>query len=472
MAKKNDEKVVHLCVVKDYLPIESLQFYPDNPRKISPIRLIQMKASIREKGFYEPIVVRRKGSVILSGNHRTRAVLELQDEGLQFRSPDGKLGVLPVVIVDVDDATAEAILFETNNHYAEWIEEQVQAVLTAATEAGRNIQSYGFNQDDIDRFVVKATEEAKTQVEAHERALPAKTEDNLPEKVTTKVKPGEIWQLGRHRMMCGSSTKIEDVEMLADGQLMELCFTSPPYADQRDYKSKDGDDLSPAGLAKFITLAREYVKLFAINLGMSRKNGEVNRYWDHYIREAESCGLKLLSWNVWHQGFSGSVAKLTAMFPIAHEWVFVFGEKVKRLNPTVDNKTAGKLNIDTTVREVNGEITSREPVTIREKREMGTVIDLPPYVARNEDLDHPAMFPVALPEAYIESCTDEDEIVYEPFGGSGSTLIAAEKTNRRCFIMEIEPSYCGIIIERWERFTSLKADKIYPPVVLKKKKAK
>lgn len=477
MAKKKiSDKIVSLCAVKDYIDIDKLQFYPNNPRKISLERLNLMKESIQAKGFYEPILVRKKGNIILSGNHRTRAVLEMIDDGYEFTAPDGTKGVLPVVIADVDDETAEAILFETNNHYAEWVEDQLQKALTEANEAGKNISAFGFTQDDIDKYVMKATEEAKTTVAEHERSLHGDedNDDELPTKVTTKVKTGEIWQLGRHRLMCGSSTETKDVEELLMGQHIELCFTSPPYSDQRDYKSKDGTplDLSPESLAKFIEVSREYIRLFAVNLGLSRKNGEVNQYWDSYIKVAQACGLKLLSWNVWNQGFSGSVSKLTAMFPIAHEWIFVFGEKAKRLNPTVENKTAGKFNVDTSVREVDGEVTERDPVRIREKREMGTVVDVPPYMARNEDLDHPAMFPVALPEAYIEACTDEDEIVYDPFAGSGSTLIAAEKTNRRCFAMEIEPTYCGIIIDRWERFTQLKADRIYPPVVLKKKKTK
>jgi DNA modification methylase len=469
---KKDKKTIPLCAVKDYIDIDRLNFYPNNPRKISPERLSLMKASIQEKGFYEPILIRKKGNIILSGNHRTRAVLEMIDDGYEFVAPDGSKGVLPVVIADVDDETAEAILFETNNHYAEWVEDQLQRALTEANEAGKNIKSFGFTQDDIDRYVIKATEEAKTTVAEHERALPGDTDDELPEKVVTKVKTGEVWQLGRHRVMCGDSTNAKDVETLLNGQPVEMCFTSPPYSDQRDYKSKDGAplDLSPDVLAKFIEVSREYVRLFAVNLGLSRKNGEVYQYWDTYIKAAQACGLKLLSWNVWSQGFSGSVAKLTAMFPIAHEWILVFGEKPKRLNPTVENKTAGKFNTDTSVREIDGEVTEREPVRIREKREMGTVVDVPPYMARNEDLDHPAMFPVALPEAYIEACTDEDEIVYDAFAGSGSTLIAAEKTNRRCFAMEIEPTYCGIIIDRWERFTQLKADRIHPPVVLKQKK--
>lgn len=438
-------KKIELCGVKNYIAVEDLQFYPNNPRKISEVRLEQMKKSIVQKGFYEPILVWSKDNIILAGNHRTKAVLELIAEGYEFDSPDGKKkGVLPVVIEDVSDEVAEEILFETNNHYAEWVEDKLQAALTEAQQAGRNIEGFGFTAEEVDLLVIKAIEEAKTTTVAeHERTVgEAGDDDDLPAKASTEVKIGEIWELGGlggHRIMCGSSLNEKDVERLFDNSMAELCFTSPSDVDQHE-------DL----LAAFIPVCREYARLIAVNLGITRKAGEIAPYWDGYITAAKNCGLKLLSWNVWNQGFCGSVGKLTAMFPIAHEFIFVFGEKTKKLNPTIDNDKGDAL--------------------VREKRELGTVVDCPPYLQRNEEIAHPAIFPVALPVAYIEACTDEGETVYEPFCGSGSTLIACEKTQRRCLAMEIEPSYCGITIDRWERFTNKKAVRIHPTTTLKKKK--
>jgi DNA modification methylase len=255
--------------------------------------------------------------------------------------------------------------------------------------------------------------------------------------------------------MCGDSTSIGAVEKLMNGENAEISFTSPPYADQREYGG--GKELSTKHLAKFISTAKTRVKYFIVNLGYSRQDGEVNTYWDDYIAEAKSVGLKMLSWNIWDRASAFSIGQQTAMFPIEHEWIFVLGETTKKLSPTIPNKHAGVSPVVTN-RESDGSLSKASVYSIRSHRELGTVIRL--GVDRDRSVDHPAKFPVCLPEEYIEAMTSEKEIIYEPFGGSGSTLIACEKTNRKCFMMELDPHYCDVIITRWENFTGKKAVKI------------
>jgi DNA modification methylase len=240
-----------------------------------------------------------------------------------------------------------------------------------------------------------------------------------------------------------------------DGCIAEICFTSPPYADQREY---NGDkDLSTQHIATFIRSAYGKVNYFVVNLGYSRKDQEVNLYWEDYTQEAKNCGLKLLSWNIWDRsGFGYTVGQATAMFTIDHEWIFVFGNKAKELNKTVENKQSGVAKKGT-IRQKNGETTAVFTET-HSHRQIGTIIRCDVARYKGGDHTHPAMFPVELAETYIESMTGNKDIVYEPFCGSGTTMIACEKLGRTNFSMELDPKYCDVIVKRWEDFTGKKAE--------------
>lgn len=222
-----------------------------------------------------------------------------------------------------------------------------------------------------------------------------------------------------------------------------LLFTSPPYMDARDY---GGNELGLDTITKFISVFCEMVELQAVNLGIIRKDNQIVRYWDSYIAEAELAGLKLLSWNIWDRQQPWSMAQNTAMFPIEHEWVFVFGKIRKSLNLTVENKTPG-TRTGITNRQKDGTLERASPKEVRTHRPLGTIFRSPPHIG--SDIGHPAMFPVALPEAYIEACTDTGGIVCEPFSGSGTTLIACERLGRKCRAVEISPAYCAVAIQRW-----------------------
>ena len=162
----------------------------------------------------------------------------------------------------------------------------------------------------------------------------------------------------------------------------------------------------------------------AINLGLSRKDGEVNTYWDEYISRARSESYKFLSWNVWDRSNLGaSIGNQTATFPIWHEWILVFARDRIELNKTKKNKTAGSKA--GTNRQANGTLKKGRGVT-GEWGKMGSVI----ATSIADGKLHPAMFPVELPEAYIKACSKKGEIIYEPFTGSGTTIIASEKLDR------------------------------------------
>jgi DNA modification methylase len=261
--------------------------------------------------------------------------------------------------------------------------------------------------------------------------------------------------------MCGDSIDERDISALMDGQKGRMLFTSPPYSDMREYEG--GKDLSVGNLAQFIAKYRPHTDYQCVNLGIQRKNNDIFQYCDEYIRIARESGYKMLAWNVWNKMDCGSIGQHTAFIPICHEWVFVFGTDYYDINPTWEKKAENIKNITTicTQRQADGTTTRRTHGDMSgENKKMESVLSLLPEKHNDIRQLHPATFPVGLPAEYIKAMSDEGDIVIEPFGGSGTTLIACEQLGRQCRIMELEPKYVDVIIKRWEDMTGQKAELI------------
>jgi DNA modification methylase len=408
---------------------DELLLHPANERKHPEKNLEALKGSLTAFGFQKPVVVNADG-LVLAGNGTLMAARAL---GLER---------VPCVVSDLEELRQAGFRIADNRtgELAEWDLDALGATTTELEKLGVDLESLGFDSDFLDSLNPERVEGTEGLTDP----------DDVPESVETRCKSGDLWVLGKHRLLCGDSTSADDVARLFGGERAELCFTSPPYADQREYNG--GKELSTEHLATFIRAAYSFVSFFAVNLGLSRKDGEMSQYWDDYIKEAKGCGLNFLSWNVWDKGECGSIGNQTAMFGISHEWILVFGAKRKPLNLTVPNKSAGARANHTGNRQADGSIKKSKERTVAEFSQLKTVYSLPAQKAR-DDIDHPARFPVELPQGYIEACTAPNQGVYESFSGSGSTFIACEKTGRRCFGMELDPKYCDVILSRWERFT-------------------
>lgn len=161
MSKLKSKKIA-LCAVKTYISIDKIELHPENPRTISVDRMRDLKRSIIEKGFYEPILVWKQTNYVLSGNHRLKAVRELMREGWEFGSGTTS-GKLPVVMIDESDDIAKQILFETNNRYAEWIDEKVREALN---DVEGSLKGYGFTEQEIDRYLNDVSREAQESIDA------------------------------------------------------------------------------------------------------------------------------------------------------------------------------------------------------------------------------------------------------------------------------------------------------------------
>jgi DNA modification methylase len=411
--------------------VETLIPYINNSRKHSDEQIAQIAASIKEFGWTNPILVDGANGLI-AGHGRLMAARKL------------KMDKVPVIeLAHLSENQKKALIIADNKLAlnSDWDSELLTLELQELLGEEYDLELLGFDKDELDALlnVIEGTDGL-----TDEDAVP-----EVPDE--PKTKPGDIYILGNHRLMCGDSTNIDAVDKLMNGQNADFCFTSPPYADQREYNG--GKELSTEHLATFIRTASGFCNFFAVNLGISRKDGEINQYWDDYIIEAKNCGLKLLSWNIWNrEGMGGSIGNMTAMFPIEHEWIFVFGNDVKDINRTRDNKHAGESG-KSTIRQKDGETTPNS-WAINKKGKIGTVFTCD--FARGKK-EHPAMFPVEFPIGYIESCTNSNDVVYEPFGGAGSTMIAAEKLGRKSYLMELDPKYCDVIVKRWEDFTGKQA---------------
>lgn len=438
------------CQGTESISIDSLEPFQGNLKDLSSENYEKLKKEILELGFSEPISVWKfEGkSYVLGGHQRLRTLKAMRDEGYEIPQ-------IPISLVEAADVKeAKKKILALTSQFGEITRDGLYEFALEAELSAREIEeSFRFPEINIGSW--------KNEFFEDNTVPPGPTGDpnesgHIP--AETRVKRGDLFLLGDHRLVCGDATSVEDLDYLFKGEVAEFCFTSPPYSDQRDYAG--GLVLDTKHIASFLRAAFGRVNYFAVNLGMSRRDGEINCYWNDYLDEARNLGLKLLSWNVWDKKECGSIGNQTAMFGIQHEWIFVFGEKKKDLNKTVPNKSAGEFANHNGNRQKDGTITKGKDRIVSDFSQLKTVISQTPLKARNHGLEHPAMFPVELPYAYIEACTNAGDLVYEPFGGSGTTLIASEMLGRRAYLMEIDAHYCDAIVNRYEKFTGKQAQLI------------
>jgi DNA modification methylase len=303
-----------------------------------------------------------------------------------------------------------------------------------------------FDQEDLNELL------AVTELPPEE----GKTDpDEVPEPPADPVtKPGDLWILGNHRLLCGDSTNIQHVERLMDGKKADLCFTSPPYGQQRDYtaegkeKVQDWDALMQG---VFSALPMSDKAQILVNLGMIHQDGEWVPYWDKWLQYMSQLGWRRFGWYVWDQG-PGMPGDWNGRFAPAHEFIWHFNKKSVQPRKTQNCIQAGREKTGKGMRSASGTVAdwSHGNAKISDKKIPDSVVRVMRHKARGIETEHPAVFPVELVSHVVESW---DGLLYEPFAGSGTSIIAAAQLQRICYAMEISPSYCDLIVKRWEDFT-------------------
>lgn len=410
----------------EYVAIDALQPAEYNPRKANEKQTDQLERNMREFGFIDPVIANsapERKNVIIGGHFRVRIAKKIG------------MDTVPVVYVNIPDIEKEKELnVRLNKNTGDFDFEKLANFFEI-----NDLLDWGFSSNEL--LGVFEDDEDPRKAAADE--LPEITKEAF-------VSVGDVFLCGRHKVLCGDCTLAQDVQTLMGDDKAELLFTSPPYSDMRTYNGNK--DLSVEHLSLFIENFSKYCSYMAVNLGIQRKDHEVFQYWDGYISRAKQNKLKLLSWNIWAKQSAGSIGNQTAFFPITHEWIFVFGTEFKHINRTWEKKTHTK-KVLTNKTDKDGKKGKTTAGFQGDLKEMETVFFLNTEMER--DIGHPAVFPWELPFEYIKAMTDPDDIIVDPFLGSGSSLIATEKAGRILYGIELDPFYMGVILNRYKTFTNI-----------------
>lgn len=270
------------------------------------------------------------------------------------------------------------------------------------------------------------------------------------------VEPGQLWRLGEHRLFCGDCTDAEVVSKVMRGERADLLFTSPPYNVDVQYDEHDDTNKNETEYMGFIELVcllwakqLDDGRAFIWNIGVSPRT-----YPHHHAVLLEDIGLKFIRQYVWKKMgvpvpyWYHTIEKKRARYVTSnyiHEIIYVFGNG----DLMEGEKIEPDENIQHDVLTINQTMATRDIPEGRTKTGAGKQINL----ERRALKAHPAAFPVDLPSGFISCYSAIDEIIVDPFLGSGTTLIACERLGRRCRAVEISPAYCAVAIERWAQMT-------------------
>lgn len=392
----------------EHWPLQRLIPYAKNARTHDDAQVSQIAGSIAEFGFVNPILV-GDDNVIIAGHGRLMAAQQLG------------LDKVPVIILrHLTEAQRRALVIADNKiaENAGWNEDLLKLELSELNDIGFDLDVIGFSDEELDELLGIDNDAGETD------------EDDIPEVEDEPVsKQGELWQLGNHRLLCGDSTSSEDLQKLMDGDLADMAFTDPPYnvdygnnakdkmrgKDRRILNDNLGDDFYgflKAALSNLLNVTKGacYVAMSSSELDTLQKA----------FRDA---GGKWSTFIVWAKNtFTLGRADYQRQYePILYGW-----------REGSEHYWCGA-------------------------RDQGDVWFFNKPVKNNL---HPTMKPVELVERAIRNSSKSRDIVLDLFGGSGSTLIACEKTGRSARLIELDPKYVDVIIRRWQDYTGEQATRV------------
>lgn len=382
--------------------IDSLVLNPKNNNKHPKDQIERLAKLIKHHGFRNPLVVSNRSGFVISGHGRIEAA---KLAGLKE---------VPVMYQDFDNEASEYAYLTSDNAVASWAELDMQMI---------NAELLNFPDLDIELLGIEDFKVIVPEV------LGLVDEDEVPEVVHPITRRGDIWLLGNHRLMCGDSTMIDDVEKLMNGEKADMVFTSPPY--NANTKAGQGDIFNGKKSKKL------YAEGFSDNL-------ESNQYLDFTKTVLENCFSVTEGFIFWNVSYNAN-SRFEYIKQIEDRIEFLIEQICWKKTSTIPFK--GSLMRDW------------EPIYLFSTN--GKSLGLKEVVSNHwvvsnqnsQQENHKACFPVDLPRKGISIVKKATGIVFEPFCGSGTTLIASEKEERRCFGMELDEKYCDVVINRWQNFT-------------------
>jgi len=385
--------------------IEKLKAAEYNPRKdltLEDEEYQKIKRSLTEFGYVAPVIVNSDMTVI-GGHQRLKVLKELGYKEIECN------------IVDLDKNKEKALNLALNKISGEWDNDKLEELLAELKETDIDMDMTGFSLDEVDdilKDIIGSKEDDFNLTEAL---------SEIEEPITKKK---DIWRLGRHRLMCGNSTSKENVNKLMNKRQANLILTDPPYNVDYEGGTKDRLKIENDNMneTEFYNMLVDSFK----NMYEFTKPGA-----SFYIFHADTEGLNFRN------------ALKTVGFKLAQclVWVknkFVIGRQDYqwRHEPILYGWKEGSCHY------------------FIDDRTQSTVLE---FDKPTRNAEHPTMKPVDLLVYLIKNSSKENDIVLDLFGGSGSTLIAAEQINRTCYTMELDPRYCDVIVKRWETLTGQKA---------------
>ena len=389
----------------NYINTDVLIPYVNNSRTHSDKQVTEIASSIKEFGFTNPVLIDKENTII-AGHGRLLASKKL-----------GLKEVPTILLENLTEAQKKAYIIADNKLAlnAGWDEELLSIELKELDELGYDTSLTGFSEDELSDILDKPITKGLTD------------EDEVPEDVEPIVEKGDIWQLGNHRLMCGDSTNITDLDKLLNKIKADLVFTDPPYG------------LDYSGGRTQVVKKKTYGKLLNDNL-KDKDLGSLIQFIFSYIKKEADVYVCVSP--LFQKPFLDMINELGKKVDAVIVW---------------DKKNAG-LGYMKYRRQcefilyVNGKSF---------KKGDKSDFDLWSISKDNtKEYKHGTQKPIELIERAINNSSKSEDIVLDLFGGSGSTLLACEKTNRINYSMELDKKYCDVIIKRWENFTGKKAERI------------
>jgi len=446
-------------------PVETLVPYARNPRTHSEEQVAQIAASIVEFGFNNPVLVDSKAGVI-AGHGRLLAARKLG------------LAQVPVIVLDhLDENQRRAYLLADNrlSELAGWDSELLAGELKDLADAGFDATLAGFDSKEIDDFLA-SIEKTVTAADEPIDAIPA-----APIEAVTK--PGDLWLIGPHRLICGDCRDRAVVDRLFEGRKANVVVTSPPYATQRQYDPSSG--FEPVPPEKYTAWFRDVAAViesvlagngsYFLNIKAHAEDGERSLYvMDLVLAHKRQWGWRFVDEFCWRKTDDGVPGGWNNRFKNAFEPIYHFSRERKikfrprevghwsddcfDYSPENPKSTSGSGLLGTGPRGAAADQgknhaswqTTRRNANDLEGRHGGLARPSNVIEAKTESSQgsHSAPFPRAIPEFFIKAFSDPGDVVFDPFTGSGTTLVAAGLLDRAGYGVEMSPAYCDVILRR------------------------
>lgn len=381
------------------LKLKPSEYNPRKDLKPEDEEYKKIKNSILEFGYVSPIIINSDMTVI-GGHQRLKVLKELGYEQIQC------------IIVNLDKNKEKALNLALNKISGEWDDEKLEQILTELKETDIDMNITGFSNDEIDDILKEVLGSKEDDFDIEE-AL-----NEIEEPIT---KAGDIWLLGRNRLMCGDSTQKDDVMRLMNGQKADMLLTDPPY--NVDYEGVAGkienDNMNETEFYNFLLDAFRNMNEIAKE-GCTFYSFHADTEGLNFRRAFKEAGFKLAQCLVW-------VKNTFVMGRQDYQWKhepILYGWKEGSAHYFVDD------------------------------RSQSTVLEFDKPIRNAE---HPTMKPIDLLVYLIKNSSKENDLIVDLFAGSGSSMIAAEETKRICYTMELDPKYCDVVVKRWETLTGQKA---------------